>query len=338
MTMKAGFFPFQHGPLKVDQLPIPIPKADEVRIKVICCGICHGDLVCQHGSMGTKYPRVPGHEAVGYVDMVGDQVTNFQLGDYVGCGWSGGSCGTCDRCLLGEASRCSLSLVFGTTIDGGYAEYAVAKRNAFVKIPKQLKPEEAAPLLCAGMTCFNALRNSGATPGDIVVIQGIGGLGHLGVQYARKMGFHTVAVGRGTSKAEDIKKLGAHAYFDADAADFVQQLKAFGDVKVILSTVTSGKAVEKILPTLGFGGKCVLVGAIMEPLSINTLPMLMQRQSLVVWPAGTVKDIQDTINFSVLQDIKPVVEVFPLEKAVEAYDHAIQKGARFRAVIKVSDQ
>jgi len=214
-------------------------------------------------------------------------------------------------------------------------EPAVVKRNAIARIPKHLKPENAAPLMCAGLTTFNALRNSTAKPGDIVVVQGLGGLGHLGIQFARKMGFHTIAVSRGSSKAELAKSLGAHEFFDSETQDIVKEIKALGGARVILSTVTDGKAVEQIFPALGMDGEFILVGAIREPISINTLPMLSQRQTLKVWPSGNPKDIEDTLKFAALQDIKPVVEEFPLEKAHEAYEHAMSNKARFRAVIRV---
>jgi len=264
--------------------------------------------------MGNTWPRTPGHELVGFVDEVGEGVSHIKKGDYVGVGWFGGSCGNCDFCIYGEFEQCPNYLMCGTTVDGGYAEYVVAKKNAVVQIPKELKPEDAAPLMCAGLTTFNALRNSSARPGDLVVVQGVGGLGHLGIQYARKMGFHTVAVSRTNSKAELAKQLGAHQFFN-ESQDIVKEIKALGGAKVILSTVTDGKAVEKILPALGKDGKLVLVGAIREPLSVNTLSMLGQRQSISVWPSGGPRDIVDTLKFSYLQDVRPVIEEYPFDKA-----------------------
>jgi len=333
--MKAARFPSQGAKLEIVQVPIPKPQRDEVRIKVICCGICHGDIVCQHGGMGNTWPRTPGHELVGFVDEVGELVSNVKKGDYVGVGWFGGSCGTCDFCVHAEFDQCPKNLICGASIDGGYAEYVVIRNNAVVQIPKELKPEDAAPLMCAGLTTFNALRNSGARPGELVVIQGIGGLGHMGVQYARKMGFHTVAVSRGNSKAELAKQLGAHQFFN-ESQDIVKEIKALGGAKVILSTVTDGKSIEKILPALGKDGKLLIVGAIREPLSVHTLPMLGLRQSLGLWVSGGPRDIADTLKFSCLQDVRPVIEEYPLDKAPEAYAHAMGSNARCRVVLKIS--
>jgi len=337
-TMKAMRFTSRGGNLELCHIPVPKPNPDEILLKVLSCGICAGDDVCKQGFLGTQYPKTPGHEVVGIVDEVGSGIKDFKQGDYAGVGWFGGACGSCEKCLSGISTQCSHSLICGTTLDGGYAEYVIVKRHAITRLNKNfLTPSENTPLLCAGVTTFTALRQSGAGPGDVVVIQGIGGLGHLAIQFARKMGFHTVAVSRGTSKQEWAKKLGAHEFFNSEAADTIEKIQSLGGAKAIISTVTDSKAVEKMFPALGHHGKLVLVGALHHPVSLNTLPMLAKQQSFLLWSGATPSDIQDTVKFAVLQDIRPVVEEFPLEKAQEAFDIVQSNKATFRGVLKVSN-
>jgi len=336
--MKAARFESKGGELQVVEVPIPVPNSHQVRLKVLCCGVCHGDVVVQHSAMGNSFPRIPGHEVAGIVDEVGKEVKYFHKGDYVGVGWFGGICNDCEGCRGSRWERCVKRLTCGSNYDGGYAEYMVVPWEALAKLPVDLKPEEAGPLMCAGVTTFNSLRHSGAIGGDLVVIQGLGGLGHLGVQFARKLGFHTVAVSRGSDKAELAKKLGAHVFIDTEKQDAVKEILALGGAKIVLGTAPDAKAIEQLVPALGYGGRFILVGAITTPVQLNTLPMLFQRQTFGAWNSGDSRDSEDTAKFSFLQDVKPMVELFPLEKAAEAYKQMLTNKVRFRAVIKIADR
>ena len=306
-----------------------------MRLKVEACGICHSDSVTKEGIWpGIQYPRVPGHEIAGIVDAVGSGVAGWTTGQRAGVGWHGGHCGSCDSCRRGDFVTCQVApQVPGVTYDGGYADYAVVPAAALALIPDGLSAVEAAPLMCAGITTFNSLRNSGARAGDIVAVLGVGGLGHLGVQFAAKMGFKTVAIARGGDKASLARKLGAQHYIDSQATDAAAELVKLGGARVILATVTSSKAMAAVVGGLGVNGKLVIVGASSEPLEVPVLPLIFGRRSIVGWPSGTSIDSQDTLAFSVLTGVRPMTEVFPLERADEAYERMLSGKARFRAVL-----
>ena len=321
--------------LQIVERPVPEPGAGAVRVKIGACGICHSDSMTVEGHWpGIRYPRVPGHEIAGVVDATGPSVTAWKVGDRVGVGWHGGHCGSCDSCRRGDFVTCQVApQVPGVTYDGGYADYAVVPAAALALIPDGLSAVEAAPLMCAGITTFNSLRNSGARAGDIVAVLGVGGLGHLGVQFAAKMGFKTVAIARGGDKASLARKLGAQHYIDSQATDAAAELVKLGGARVILATVTSSKAMAAVVGGLGVNGKLVIVGASSEPLEVPVLPLIFGRRSIVGWPSGTSIDSQDTLAFSVLTGVRPMTEVFPLERADEAYERMLSGKARFRAVL-----
>ena len=323
------------GPLELVERPIPEPGAGSVRIKVEACGICHSDSVTKEGIWpGIQYPRVPGHEIAGIVDAVGSGVAGWTTGQRAGVGWHGGHCGSCDSCRRGDFVTCQVApQVPGVTYDGGYADYAVVPAAALALIPDGLSAVEAAPLMCAGITTFNSLRNSGARARDIVAVLGVGGLGHLGVQFAAKMGFKTVAIARGGDKASLARKLGAQHYIDSQATDAAAELVKLGGARVILATVTSSKAMAAVVGGLGVNGKLVIVGASSEPLEVPVLPLIFGRRSIVGWPSGTSIDSQDTLAFSVLTGVRPMTEVFPLERAAEGYERMMSGKARFRVVL-----
>jgi D-arabinose 1-dehydrogenase-like Zn-dependent alcohol dehydrogenase len=324
-----------NGPLETVEREIPEPAAGSVRIKVAACGICHSDSFTKHGMWaGIQYPRVPGHEIAGVVDAVGEGVTAWTPGQRVGVGWHGGHCGYCESCRRGDFVTCQVALqVTGIAFDGGYAEYMIAPAVALARIPEGLSAVDAAPLMCAGVTTFNPLRNSGARPGDLVAVLGIGGLGHLGIQFAAKMGFSTVAIARGMDKEPLAKKLGAAHYIDSKTQDPSAELLKLGGAKVILATVTSGDAMSATLGGLGVNGKFVIVGAAAEPLKVPGIPLLLGRRSIMGWPSGSSIDSQDTLEFSALTGVRSMNEIFPLERAAEAYAHMMSGKARFRAVL-----
>jgi D-arabinose 1-dehydrogenase-like Zn-dependent alcohol dehydrogenase len=304
-------------------------------VRVHACGICHSDALTVEGHWpGIKYPRVPGHEAAGIVDALGADVPGWKVGDRVGIGWFGGSCGYCDSCRRGDFLTCSINpQVTGISWDGGYADYIVAPREALALIPDDLSFVEAGPLMCAGVTTFNALRNSGARAGDLVAVQGIGGLGHLGVQFAVRMGFHTVAIARGAEKAALAKKLGAHEYIDSTAGDPGQALAKLGGAKVIITTVTSGSAMSAMVNGLGPDGKLITLGASPEPIAVTSLQLIGARKSIAGWPSGASIDSQDTLRFSSLTGVRPIVQEMPLEKAAEGYKLMMDNKARYRVVL-----
>jgi len=333
--MKAVEVREPKGPLQVVERDVPSPGAGQVLIKVQACGICHSDVFTKEGLWpGLQYPRVPGHEIAGIIDTVGPGVDDWKPGQRVGVGWHGGHCGRCDPCRRGDFVLCQRALVPGISYDGGYAEYMVAPVEALARIPDDLSDVEAAPLLCAGITTFNALRNSGARAGDVVAILGIGGLGHLGVQFAAKMGFSTVAIARGRDKEPLARKLGALHYIDSSTQDVAEALGALGWAKVVLATVTSGKAMSAALGGLAIDGKLVIVGAAQDPVEVPTVPLIMGRRSVQGWPSGTSADSQDTLAFSASAGVRPMIEEFPLERAAEAYDRMTSGAARFRVVLK----
>jgi D-arabinose 1-dehydrogenase-like Zn-dependent alcohol dehydrogenase len=332
--MKAVQVPKPNAGLEIVDRDIPEPKARQVRIKVQACGVCHSDMFTVAGAYpGIQYPRVPGHEVVGIIDAVGPDVPDWKLGMRVGVGWHGGHCGHCKSCRRGDFITCSVGQVPGISYDGGYAEYMVAPFEALAAVPDDLKSEDAAPLLCAGITTFNALRHSGAVAGDLVAILGVGGLGHLAVQYASKMGFKTVAIARGADKGPQAKKLGAHVYIDSTKQDPAEELTKLGGAKVILATVTDANSMSAVVPGLGVDGKLLVVGASGEPIEVPPLLLIGARRSVAGWPSGTSPDSEDTLNFSVLSNVRPMIEIFPLAKAAEAYEHMLSGKARFRVVL-----
>jgi len=320
--------------LKLVEREMPEPGSGEVRIKVDACGICHSDSFTVEGHFpGISYPRVPGHEIAGRVDAIGDGVTEWQVGQRVGVGWHGGHCGVCVNCRRGDFITCVKGQVPGIAYDGGYADYMVAPHEALAAIPDDLDAVEAAPLLCAGITTYNSLRHSGAQPGDVVAILGIGGLGHLGVQFAAKMGFHTVAIARGPDKANLALSLGAHRYIDSQAEDAAKALAELGGAKVILATVTTAKAMTPLIEGLGIDGKLLVIGVSPEPIEVSPLQLISGRRSVAGWPSGTASDSEDTMRFSTLTGVQPMIETYPLDQAQEAYERMMSGKARFRVVL-----
>jgi D-arabinose 1-dehydrogenase-like Zn-dependent alcohol dehydrogenase len=324
-----------NGPFEIVERETPEPGSGSVRIKVEACGVCHSDAMTKEGLWpGIQYPRVPGHEIAGIVDAVGQGVAGWKAGQRVGVGWHGGHCGYCDSCRRGDFVTCQVALqVPGIAYDGGYAEYVIVPAGALAAIPEGLSAVDAGPLMCAGVTTFNSLRNSGARPGDVVAVLGIGGLGHLGVQFAAKMGFKTVAIARGMDKEPLARRLGAWSYIDSKAQDPAVELLKLGGAKVVLATVTNGNAMSATLAGLGVNGKLIILGAAAEPLQVPGIPLLLGRRSVAGWPSGNSIDSQDTLAFSQLTGVRSMNEIFPLERAAEAYEHMMSGKARFRAVL-----
>ena len=333
-TMRVVQVARPNGPFEVVQRTIPEPAAGQVRIKVQACGVCHSDSLTKEGTFpGLQYPRVPGHEVVGVIDTVGPGVPRWKAGDRVGVGWHGGNCGYCNACRRGNFFACeTMTLVTGITSDGGYADYMIARAEAVAALPEELSAAEAAPLMCAGVTTFNALRNSGARPGDVVAVLGIGGLGHLGVQFAAKMGFRTVAVARGKDKAPLATRLGAWRYIDSEAQDPAATLRELGGAKVVLATVPNGPAMSALLGGLGANGTLMVLGA-PESLEASAFLLIAGQRSIKGWYSGTSIDSQDTLAFSVHTGVRSMNEVMPLERAAEAYERMMSGAARFRVVL-----
>jgi D-arabinose 1-dehydrogenase-like Zn-dependent alcohol dehydrogenase len=333
--MRVVQVPRPNGPFELVEREIPQPGAGSVRIKVEACGICHSDSFTKEGTWpGIQYPRVPGHEVAGTIDAVGTGVAGWTEGQRVGVGWHGGYCGHCDPCRRGNLFACEIAaLVAGVNYDGGYADYMIASAAALALIPEELSAVEAAPLMCAGITTFNSLRNSGAQPGDVVAILGIGGLGHLAIQFAAKMGFRTIAIARGGDKEPLARKLGAQHYIDSQAQDAGAELLKLGGAAVILATVTNGRAMSAVLPGLGANGKLLILGAADEPLAVPALLLITGRRSVSGWYSGTSMDSQDTLRFSVLTGVRSMIEVFPLERVDEAFERMMSGQARFRVVL-----
>src|SRR5580692_3953848 len=312
------------------------PGAGQVRIRVEACGVCHSDSATVEGQWpGLSFPRVPGHEVIGRIEEIGPAVTTWKVGQRVGVGFFGGEDGTCKTCRRGDSAYCQNPIITGVTSDGGYAEMMIAEARALALIPEELKSEDAAPLVCAGITTFNALRNAGRA-GDTVAIQGIGGLGHLGVQYAKRMGFRTVAVGFGPDKEHLAPKLGAHVYIDAKAEDAGAALQKLGGADVILATAPSGAAIAGLLPGLSVRGKLVVVGVSGDPIPVNGVPLIFGGRSVIGSLTGRAIETQDTLDFSVLTDVRPMIETLPLEKAEEAYRRMMSGDARFRMVLTMA--
>src|SRR5436305_10671512 len=324
-------------PLKLVELPVPEPGPGTVRIRVLACGICHSDSLTKEGLMpGIQYPRVPGHEVAGVIDAVGPGVAGWEPGQRVGVGWNGGYCGYCDHCRRGEFFACVRGQTTGVTYDGGYGEYMIAPASAVARMPVELPPAEAGPLMCAGLTTFNALRNSGARPGDVVAVLGLGGLGHLGVQYAAKMGFHTVGIARGKDKEPLARKLGASVYIDSQAQDPAAELQKLGGAKAILATATSGAAMSAVQGGLAVNGTLLVIGAA-ESMQVSLLVLLSGCRSVKGWYSGTSIDSQDTLAFSVRTGVRSMSETYPLDRVSEAYDRMMSGKARFRVVLTIRE-
>jgi D-arabinose 1-dehydrogenase-like Zn-dependent alcohol dehydrogenase len=336
-TMKAAQINKPGGKWELVERGVPQPDAGQVRVKVEACGICHSDALIKDGVWpGLQYPRVPGHEVMGRIDALGSGVTGWQIGQRVGVGWHGGHCFYCEQCRRGDFTMCVNRKITGIDFDGGYAEYMIAPAAALAAVPDQLAPEDAGPFMCAGVTVFNALRNSGARGGDVVAVHGIGGLGHLGVQYARQMGFVTVALGRGKDKEPLARKLGAHHYIDSASDNPAAELQKLGGARVILATAPNAEAISSLVDGLSVDGKLLVPAAPAEPLSVNAISLIMGRRSVAGWYSGTAKDSQDTLEFSVLSGVRPMTEVFPLERVAEAYERMISGKARFRVVLTMN--
>ncbi|MGA3103207.1 MAG: alcohol dehydrogenase [Terriglobales bacterium] len=332
--MKAVQISKPGGDFELVERNIPEPGRNQVRVKVEACGICHSDALVKEGLWpGLQYPRVPGHEIAGRIDAVGADVTNWKPGQRVGVGWHGGHDFTCIPCRHGDFVNCKNEKITAITHDGGYAEYMISPAEAVAAIPDELSAADAAPLLCAGITVFNALRNSGARPGDLVAVQGIGGLGHLGIQYARQMGFRTFAIGRGKDKEALARKLGAAHYIDSGAGDPAAELQKFGGAKIILATAPDSKSMSSVFNGLSSRGKLLVVGATADPIAVTPLQLIMGSKGLQGWASGTAMDSEDTLNFSALSGVRPMIEKYPLEKAAEAYQQMITGKARFRVVL-----
>jgi D-arabinose 1-dehydrogenase-like Zn-dependent alcohol dehydrogenase len=336
--MKAAQISKPRGPWEVVERDIPEPEAGQVRVKVKACGICHSDVLVKEGLWpGLEYPRVPGHEVAGQIDAVGENVVAWKRGQSVGVGWHGGHCFVCEQCRRGDFAMCVRRKVTGLDFDGGYAEYMIAPAAAVAAIPAGVPAEEAAPFMCAGVTVYNALRNSGARAGEVVAVHGIGGLGHLGVQYARQMGFRTVAINRGRDKEPLAKKLGAHHYIDAAGADVAAELQKLGGARVILATSTNAQAISGLVDGLSVDGNLLLAGVPPEPLTIPVFPLINGRKSISGWYSGTAKDSQDTLEFSALSGVHPMIEKYPLERVAEAYEQMNSGKVRFRVVLTFAE-
>lgn len=333
--MRAVQVPEAGGDFEVVERAVPSPAAEEVRVSIDACGVCHSDAFLKNGEWpGVEYPRVPGHEIVGRIDAVGERVDEWDEDDRVGIGWHGGHCFTCEPCRRGKFINCENGQVTGFDHNGGYAEYLTAPQETLAHVPEDLDAASAAPLMCAGVTTYNALRNSDATTGDLVAIQGIGGLGHLGLQYAHAAGFETVAVSRGTEKRDLAFDLGADHYVDSEASDPGAALSELGGAQLILGTAPNASAMESITDGLGVDGQLFAVGIPDEPLDVPVQPLVQGRRSVAGWPSGDARDSQDTLEFSALRDIESMIETYSLADASEAYERMMESEARFRAVIE----
>ena len=339
MKMKAVQISKPKGDWELVERDIPEPGPGQVRVKIDACGICHSDALVKEGLWpGLQYPRVPGHEVAGRIDAVGEGVTAWKTGQRVGVGWHGGHCFVCEPCRRGDFAMCINRKVTGLDFDGGYAEYMIAPAPALAAIPDELAAEEAGPFMCAGVTVYNALRNSGARVGQLVAVHGIGGLGHLGVQYARRMGFKTVAINRGNDKEPLARQLGAHQYIDSVATDASAELQKLGGARVILATAPNAQAISPLVDGLSPDGVLLVPAAPAEPLMISVLPLIMGRRSVAGWYSGTARDSQDTLEFSALSDVHPMIEKYPLERVAEGYEQMSSGKVRFRVVLTMGDR
>ena len=332
--MRVVQVPAKGADFQLVERELPEPGRGEVRVKVQACGVCHSDSIAKEGLFpAIRYPIVPGHEIAGVIDAGGEAVTGWKPGDRVGVGWFGGHCGHCEPCRRGDLIDCRNLKIPGITYDGGYAEAMIAPADALAVIPPELYAADAAPMLCAGVTTYNALRESGAAAGDLVAVLGIGGLGHLGVQFAAKMGFRTVAIARGAEKEPLARKLGAHAYLDSQRQDIAAELQNMGGAKIILATVTSGKAMSAAIPGLAVRGKLIVLGVGMDPIEVSPLDLIGGSRSIVGHASGASIDSQDTLAFSALTGVRAEIETMPLERAAEAYAKMMRNEARFRMVL-----
>ena len=333
-TMKVAQVASPGGDFEIVEREIPEPRAGEVRIKVQACGVCHTDALTKEGSWpGIQYPRVPGHEVAGIIDAVGARVSEWIPGQRVGVGWHGGQDGTCRECRRGDFRNGRNLRVPGISYDGGYQEYMIAPVEALVAIPDSLSDADAAPLLCAGITTYNSLRHSGALPGDLVAVQGIGGLGHLGIQFAGKFGYKVAAIGRGPENATLARKLGADVYIDSAATDAAEALQQMGGAKVILATAPNSKAMSSLIDGLGPNGKLIVVGVEFAPIEVTPVQLISGSRSIQGWSTGTPADSEDTLRFAELSGVRPMIETFPLEEAGEAYARMMSGKAEFRVVL-----
>jgi D-arabinose 1-dehydrogenase-like Zn-dependent alcohol dehydrogenase len=332
--MKAAQVPKPGANFEIVEREIPKPGAREVRIKVQACGVCHSDLFTKEGAWpGIDYPRVPGHEVAGVIDELGAGVTAWRQGQRVGVGWHGGQDNTCLACRRGDFRNCRNLKIPGISYDGGYQQYMVAPVEALAAMPESLNAVEAAPLLCAGITTFNALRHSGALPGDLVAVLGIGGLGHLGIQFANKFGYKVAAIGRGSENAALAKKLGASVYIDSKAVNAAAELQKLGGAQVILATAPSSKAMSELIDGLGPNGKLMVIGATVDPIEVTPVQLINGSRTIQGWAAGTPADSEDTLRFAELTGVRPMIETYPLEKAGEAYERMMSGNAQFRVVL-----
>jgi D-arabinose 1-dehydrogenase-like Zn-dependent alcohol dehydrogenase len=332
--MKVAVVPKAGADFEIVEREIPQPGAGQVRIKVQACGVCHSDVLTKEGGWpGLTYPRVPGHEIAGVIDDVGERVTTWKKGQRVGVGWHGGQDNTCLPCRRGDFTNCVNYKVTGIHYDGGYAEYVVAPIEALASMPESLDAAEAGPLMCAGVTTFNSLRHSGALPSDLVAVQGIGGLGHLGVQFAAKFGYKVAAIGRGPENGALAKKLGAHIYIDSAATDAAAELQKLGGARVILATAPSSKAMSALINGLGANGRMMVVGATMDPIEVTPIQLIVGVRSLKGWASGIPSDSEDTLRFAEMTGVRPMIEKFPLAKAAEAYARMMSGKAEFRVVL-----
>jgi D-arabinose 1-dehydrogenase-like Zn-dependent alcohol dehydrogenase len=332
--MKAAQIAGPGAEFELVEREIPEPGPGQVRIKVQACGICHSDALTKGGHLpGIEYPRIPGHEVVGIIDALGDAVSGWNPGQRVGVGWHGGRDGSCTSCRRGDFRNCRNLQIPGISYDGGYQEFMVAPVEALAAVPDTLDAAEAAPLLCAGLTTFNSLRHSGALPGDLVAVQGIGGLGHLGIQYASKFGYNVAAIGRGSENAALTKKLGANVYIDSNAINAAAELQRMGGAQVILSTAPSSKAMSTLIDGLGPNGKLIVLGAAFDALEVTPIQLISGSRAVQGWLTGTPADAEDTLHFSQLSGIRPMIETFPLEHAAQAYARMLSGDAQFRVVL-----
>jgi D-arabinose 1-dehydrogenase-like Zn-dependent alcohol dehydrogenase len=333
-TMKAALVSKPGADFEVVEREIPEPGPGQVRIRVQACGICHSDVVTREGTWaGIQYPRVPGHEVAGIIDKVGAGVSEWKTGRRVGVGWHGGHDGTCRACRQGDFRNCTNLKIPGISYDGGYQEYMLAPVEALVAIPERLSDVEAAPLLCAGITTYNALRHSGAMPGDLVAVQGIGGLGHLGIQFANRFGYRVAAIGRGSENAPLAAKLGANVYIDSQSTNAAEALQKLGGARVILATAPSSKAMSALIDGLGANGRLLVVGVESAPIEVTPIQLISGNRNIQGWAAGTPADSEDTLSFAELSGVRPMVETYPLEKAQEAYTRMLSGKAEFRVVL-----
>jgi len=336
--MRAVLVTRPGGPFEMVEREIPQPGPRQVRVRVQACGLCHSDSLTKEGHWpGIKYPRVPGHEIAGVIDAVGAEVPRWKYGQRVGVGWLGSYCGYCESCRRGSFVTCANQLISGITMDGGYQEYVVAPFEGLALIPDKLSPVDAGPLMCAGITTFNSLRNSGTRAGETVAVLGIGGLGHLGVQFASKMGFRTIAIARGTDKEALARQLGAHDYIDSQAGDVAEALQRLGGAKIVLATATNADAMAATIGGLSLDGRLIVLGADFKPIQLVTAGLIGRRTGIHGWPSGSSIDSEDTMRFSAMTGVRPMTETFPLEKATEAYEHMMSNKARFRVVITVEN-